>query len=208
LALLLRHGKPYGELLEERGVFFASTGTAPTYGTIPRSVELAAEMAAGFNCFRRCVFVIHSDEDLHAVALGLLRHVNDARLGKTRPRGSALSIYQEALMVFSAFVHENPRFVPRLAASEELVRGTTVCVSHFLEGAVGTMIDADHTGPIDGDGDGGGGGGGDGDGLQSRRDQHQRSHPLGEEVGLLVLLSRLLLTLSENDLFMATLVDM
>ena len=29
-----------------------------------------------------------------------------------------------------------------------------------------------------------------------------------QEVGLLVLLSRLLLTLSENDLFMATLVDM
>ncbi|CAN0419378.1 unnamed protein product, partial [Hapterophycus canaliculatus] len=53
-----------------------------------------------------------------------------------RPEGSALFIHQETLMIFAAFVHENPRFVPRLAASEDLVRATAVCVCHFLEAAV------------------------------------------------------------------------
>lgn len=32
----------------------------------------------------RCLFMIHSDEDLDAIALGLLRLLNDARLEKHR----------------------------------------------------------------------------------------------------------------------------
>ncbi|CBN79423.1 expressed unknown protein [Ectocarpus siliculosus] len=148
LALLLRHGRPYDELLKQRGVDLAASGAAPVFGSVPRPVEFSAERARGYNCFRRCVFVVHSDDDLGAIALGLLRHMDDSRLRRTRPQGSLslLSIHQETLMIFAAFVHENPRFVPRLAASEE--------------------------------------------------------------VGLLVLLSRLLLTLSDNERFVAMLVDM
>lgn len=41
----------------------------------------------------------------------------------TRREESPLSTHQEALMVFSAFVHENPRFIGRLAASEVSDKG-------------------------------------------------------------------------------------
>jgi len=54
LALLLRHGRPYEELLRERSVDLRATGAAPVFGSVPREVEFSAEMASGFNCFRRC----------------------------------------------------------------------------------------------------------------------------------------------------------
>eukprot|EP00752_Nemacystus_decipiens_P011806 g10475.t1 len=228
LALLLRHGRPYEELLVERGVDLRASNTAPVFGSVPREVEFSAEKANGYNCFRRCVFVVHSDDDLGAIALGLLRHMDDVRLRRTRPQQSVLSIHQETLMIFSAFVHENPRFVPRLAASEELVRGTAVCVCHFLELAVASAVgeaerqqrieqrrqqqqqqrQQQHQEEEEEDGgdaeeltdEGGGGGAG--------HEEHRRGDPLGEEVGVLVLLSRLLLVLSENERFMAMLVDM
>ncbi|CAM9599659.1 unnamed protein product [Pylaiella littoralis] len=215
LALLLRHGRPYEELLQKRGVDLAASGIVPAFGSIPRPVELSAEMANGYNCFRRCVFVVHSDDDLGAIALGLLRHMDDVRLRKTRPQGSVLSIHPETLMIFAAFVHENPRFVPRLAASQELVRATAVSICHFLEAVVATMMEEEAEqqqqqqqkqqrgenvgGSVDRDGgseeEAGGGG------------ENRTQPPLGEEVWLLVLLSRLLLKLSENERFMATLVD-
>ncbi|CAN0510609.1 unnamed protein product, partial [Ectocarpus sp. 12 AP-2014] len=209
LALLLRHGRPYDELLKQRGVDLAASGAAPVFGSVPRPVEFSAERARGYNCFRRCVFVVHSDDDLGAIALGLLRHMDDARLGRTRPQGSLLSIHQETLMIFAAFVHENPRFVPRLAASEELVRGTAVCVCHFLRGAVTATIEAaeqqqQQQQQRDADGDGEAA-----DAMEGgNRGKENRRNPHGEEVGLLVLLSRLLLTLSDNERFVAMLVDM
>ncbi|CAN0412557.1 unnamed protein product, partial [Hapterophycus canaliculatus] len=52
LALLLRHGRPYEELLKARGVDLAATGTAPVFGTVPRPVEFSAEKANGYNCYR------------------------------------------------------------------------------------------------------------------------------------------------------------
>ncbi|CAN0490773.1 unnamed protein product, partial [Ectocarpus sp. 12 AP-2014] len=206
LALLLRHGRPYDELLKQRGVDLAASGAAPVFGSVPRPVEFSAERARGYNCFRRCVFVVHSDDDLGAIALGLLRHMDDARLGRTRPQGSLLSIHQETLMIFAAFVHENPRFVPRLAASEELVRGTAVCVCHFLRGAVTATIEAaeqqQQQQQHDADGEAA-------DAMEGgNRGKEDRRNPHGEEVGLLVLLSRLLLTLSHNERFVSTLVDM
>lgn len=54
LALLLRHGRPYEDLLRERGVDLRATGAVPVFGSVPREVEFSAEMASGFNCFRRC----------------------------------------------------------------------------------------------------------------------------------------------------------
>ncbi|CAM9894926.1 unnamed protein product [Ectocarpus sp. 6 AP-2014] len=213
LALLLRHGRPYDELLKQRGVDLAASGAAPVFGSVPRPVEFSAERARGYNCFRRCVFVVHSDDDLGAIAFGLLRHMDDARLRRTRPQGSLslLSIHQETLMIFAAFVHENPRFVPRLAASEELVRGTAVCVCHFLRGAVTATIESaeqqqqqqqQHDADADADGEAADAMEGGNTEIKNRRNPH------GEEVGLLVLLSRLLLTLSDNERFVAMLVDM
>ncbi|CAN0177889.1 unnamed protein product, partial [Ectocarpus fasciculatus] len=211
LAVLLRHGRPYEELLKQRGVDLAASGAAPVFGSVPRPVEFSAERARGYNCFRRCVFVVHSDDDLGAIALGLLRHMDDSRLRRARPQGSLLSIHQETLIIFASFVHENPRFVPRLAASEELVRGTAVCVCHFLRGAVTATIEAaeqqqQQQQQQQSDADGGGEAA---DAMEGgNRGVENQRNPHGEEVGLLVLLSRLLLTLSENERFVAMLVDM
>lgn len=45
-------------------------------------------------------------------------HAIRAARAMCRRHESMLSTHQEALMVFATFVHENPRFVARLAASE------------------------------------------------------------------------------------------
>ena len=58
LALLLRHGRPYEELLKERGVDLRASGAAPVFGSVSREVEFSAEKANGYNCFRR---YIHAD---------------------------------------------------------------------------------------------------------------------------------------------------
>lgn len=54
LALLLQHGRPYGELLKKRGIFLAETGATPVFGSVPRPVEVNAEMDPGYNAHRRC----------------------------------------------------------------------------------------------------------------------------------------------------------
>ncbi|CAN0283078.1 unnamed protein product, partial [Ectocarpus sp. 4 AP-2014] len=91
---------------------------------------------------------------------------------------------------------------------QELVRGTAVCVCHFLRGAVTATIEAaEHQHQHqqrDPEGDGEAA-----DAMEGgNRGVENRQNPHGEEVGLLVLLSRLLLTLSDNERFVAMLVDM
>ena len=55
LALLLRGGRPYKELIEARGVFLP-VEAGVKFGSIPRHVEVAVERDPAYNCHRRCVF--------------------------------------------------------------------------------------------------------------------------------------------------------
>lgn len=97
------------------------------------------------------------------------------------------------LFMYSLVKYAMPRAVfffsicMRCVLSQELVRGTTVCVCHFLELAVATVVEeADQQqqqqqpeeagGAVTGDTDEDGGDGGAVD------EGHKRSHPLGEVI--------------------------
>lgn len=59
LALLLRGGKPYRQLIEDRGFELTEDG-AMTFGTIPRHIEVSSESDPAYNCHRRCVSCVLS----------------------------------------------------------------------------------------------------------------------------------------------------
>ncbi|CAM9914562.1 unnamed protein product, partial [Discosporangium mesarthrocarpum] len=191
LAVLLAHGRPYHRLLEEKGVLTqgrgragagAGAGLGPGSGDksvweIPYDVAREVEEEPDYNCHRRCVFILHAADDLDRVAQGLLAIMTDARLSQGRGK-SPTAGDKDALLIFSAFVHENPVFLGHIAGSEDLAAESAVCVCHLLQDAAIQLADL-------------------------RADDA----PSGEDLGIGVVASRVLLALSSDPSFLAVLHD-
>ncbi|CAM9582495.1 unnamed protein product [Chrysoparadoxa australica] len=133
LALLL-HGQPYRKLAQEAGVDYEPAPGAPFL--LPVQIRQSLEQSSGFNCHRRSLSAIFSEEDLAQLGHGLLSHLCDAC---TSSQESSFRYRKELLLLLGQALRENAAFAHSVAANADLSADLVVSMCYLSDLSVARL---------------------------------------------------------------------